>query len=116
MDPADRPAARDVAHAGSMAPDTTPLDPGSMTVPPLFGWQHIVAVLALMAVVAAVFLVLAGTRGAVHGRPDWQAWLDARSSRRPSPAGDVQERAADRIHPTRLGIPRAQEDDLPRHP
>ena len=51
MDPADRPAARDVAHAGPMAPDTSPLDPGSMTVPPLFGWQHIVAVLALMAVV-----------------------------------------------------------------
>jgi hypothetical protein len=98
-----------------MAPDTTPLDPGSMTVPPLFGWEHIVAVLALMAVVAAAFLVLAVTRGQVSGRPDWQAWLDARSNRRTYPADGAPERASEPIHPSRLVIRCPEENDLPRH-
>jgi hypothetical protein len=98
-----------------MAPDTTPLDPGSKTVPPLFGWEHVVAVLALMAVVAAAFLVLAVTRGQVQGRPDWQAWLDARSSRRVSPVREFQDGSVHPIHPSRLMLPRTEETDLPGH-
>jgi hypothetical protein len=96
-----------------MAPDPTPLDPGSMTVPPLFGWEHIVAVLALMTVVAAVFLVLAATRGPVQERPDWQAWLAARSNRHVVPAAQVPDRTVHPIHPSRLVIPRPEENDPP---
>jgi hypothetical protein len=98
-----------------MAPDPTLLDPGSMTVPPLFGWEHIVAVLALVAIVAAAFLVLTVARGSLHGRSDWQAWLDARSSGRIHPAGGLPDRAADRVHPSRLAVAEHEEHDLPRH-
>lgn len=99
-----------------MAPDPTsldPLDPGSMTVPPLFGWEHIVAVLALMAVIGAAFLLHSVARGASQGRSDWQSWLDARSSRAPSPEA-AQDRAAQEIHPSRLAFRGPDESDLPR--
>jgi hypothetical protein len=96
-----------------MAPDPTsldPLDPGSMTVPPLFGWEHIVAVLALMAVVGVAFLLHSIVRGSAHGRSDWQSWLDARSSRpvlpgRPDQAGPDQAGTPAGIHPSRLAEP-----------
>jgi hypothetical protein len=84
-------------------------------VPPLFGWEHIVAVLAVMTVVAAIFLVLAATRGPVQERPDWQAWLDARSNRRGFTAQEFRDRAVHSIHPSRLMIPRPAESDLPHH-
>lgn len=91
-----------------MAPDPTsldPLDPGSMTVPPLFGWEHIVAVLALVAVVGALFLLHSVARGSAHGRSDWQSWLDARSARPTPAAGVAEERAVEGIHPSRLVPP-----------
>jgi hypothetical protein len=93
-----------------MAPDPSSLDPGSMTVPPLFGWEHIVVVLALMAVVAAAFLLHSVTRGSVHARSDWQSWLDARSGRQGYPAGAARQRAAETIHPSRLAHPAARDD------
>jgi hypothetical protein len=88
-----------------MAPDPTSLDqldPGSMTVPPLFGWEHIVAVLALMALVGAAFLLHSTVRGSVHGRSDWQSWLDARSSRPVLSARAEQVETPAGIHPSRL--------------
>jgi hypothetical protein len=86
-----------------MEPDPTLLDPGRMTVPPLFGWEHIVLVLALMAVVGVAFLLHSVARGSVHERADWQSWLEARSSRLTAPADAFQDRAPETIHPSRLG-------------
>jgi hypothetical protein len=63
-----------------MTPTPTPPPPGSMTVPPVFGWEDIATVLVVVLVLAAVaFLALAAGR-ARTARSDWQAWLDARSS------------------------------------
>jgi hypothetical protein len=52
-----------------------------MTVPPLFGWETIVAVLVLLIVVAVVFFVASAAGRAPSGRSEFQAWLDARSTR-----------------------------------
>lgn len=85
-----------------------------MTVPPLFGWEHIVVVLALMAVVGAAFLLHSVTRGSAHARSDWQSWLDARSGRQGYPAGypadTAHRRAAEAIHPSRRAFPTARDD------
>jgi hypothetical protein len=64
-----------------MSPAPTPPPPGSMTVPPLFGWETIVAVLVLLLVVAVVFFVASASGRAPSGRSEFQAWLDARSNR-----------------------------------
>jgi hypothetical protein len=88
-----------------MTPHPTPLDPGSMTVPPWFGWEYIVVVLALVALVAAAWLVIAAARGPVNERSEWQAWLAARSSRGVYSAQNPQDPPAERIHPSRLGPP-----------
>ncbi|MGY1709365.1 hypothetical protein ACI8AC_07615 [Geodermatophilus sp. SYSU D00758] len=62
--------------------------PGSMTVPPLAGWEDVATVLALV-VLAALLLLVAGATGlAGNGRSEWQAWLDARPSRRQHAAED----------------------------
>ena len=53
--------------------------PGSMTVPPWFGWQAILAVLVLLIVVAVAFFVASAASPDVDGRSEWQAGLDARS-------------------------------------
>src|SRR5947209_14151868 len=94
-----------------MEPDPSSPDPGSMTVPPLFGWQHIVVVLAVMAVVGTAFLLHSVTRGSAHARSDWQSWLDARSGRQGYPVGAAPQRAAETIHPSRLAHPPARDDD-----
>lgn len=72
--------ADDDAHPHPMAPVPTPPLPGSMTVPPLFGWETILAVLALLVAVAVVFFLVAAAGRGVDSRSEWQAWLDARSS------------------------------------
>lgn len=66
-----------------MAPASTPPPPGSMTVPPLFGWETIIAVLVLLIVVAVAFFALSATGRAPSGRSEFQAWLEARSARLP---------------------------------
>ena len=79
-----------------MAPaTTTPPPPGSMTVPPLFGWEVILTVVALVVAVAVVFLVILAAGLADNDRSEWQAWLDARSGR----ASDVPGRSADAVRP-----------------
>ena len=95
-----------------MEPDPSLLDPGRMTVPPLFGWENIVAVLALVAVVGVAFLLHSVTRGSVDERADWQSWLEARSTRPGVPAGDGKEHpepSTAPVHPSRLA-PTAQDD------
>src|SRR4051812_20288798 len=72
-------------HAGPLAPVPAPAPPGSMTVPPLFGWETIVAVLVLLVVVAVVFFVASAAGRSPSGRSDFEAWLQARSARHPAP-------------------------------
>jgi hypothetical protein len=66
-----------------------------MTVPPLFGWEAILAVLTILVAVAVTFLVMGATGAGADERSEWQAWLDARSSRRPVPATDPDDRPAE---------------------
>ncbi|TFV48446.1 hypothetical protein [Blastococcus sp. TF02A-35] len=57
----------------------TPPQPGGMTVSPLFEWETVAVVVALVAVVAllvAVALVAGIGRGS---RRDWEAWLASRA-------------------------------------
>jgi hypothetical protein len=77
-----------------MAPAPTPLPPGSLTVPPTFGWQEILTVLVLVIVVAVAFLVIGVVSASVNGRREWQAWLDARPSRHSHPASPPDDRSA----------------------
>jgi hypothetical protein len=50
-----------------------------MTVPPLFGWEAILAVLVVVLVVGVAFLVVGAARASGTERSEWQAWLEARS-------------------------------------
>jgi hypothetical protein len=77
-----------LAHPGAMAPLPTSHAPGSMTVPPLFGWGDILTVLVLLLVVVAVFLIVASAGRASSRRSEFEAWLDGRSSRGRRPAAD----------------------------
>jgi hypothetical protein len=64
-----------------------------MTVPPWFGWQDVVTVvLVVMVVGVAFFLVMAAARSSAGGRSEWQAYLDARSHRRPDPDEGTSDR------------------------
>ena len=65
-----------------MTPATTPPAPGSMTVPPLFGWEHILTALTVVLVVAVAGLLVLAAGRARSGRSEWRAWLDERSARR----------------------------------
>ncbi|WP_139228825.1 hypothetical protein [Blastococcus tunisiensis] len=69
-----------------MPPELTPPPPGSLTVPPLSGWQGIAVVLGLLVVLGITFLVVAAARSGSTERSEWQAWLDARSTRGQAPA------------------------------
>jgi len=71
-----------------MAPVTSPPAPGSMTVPPLFGWEVILTVLVVVAVVAVAFVAFGAMRAGRSDRSEWQAWLDARSGPRPADRDD----------------------------
>lgn len=63
-----------------MTPGTPPPLPGSMTVPPLYGWENIVLVLVVLVVAAVAVGVLLSIGKAETGRSEWQAWLDGRSA------------------------------------
>jgi len=65
-----------------------------MTVPPLFGWEAILTVLVVVVAVAVAFLLIGSARADGTERSEWQAWLDARSSRRGHPVPDPDERSA----------------------
>jgi len=82
-----------------MAPDVNPPLPGSMTVPPLFGWEHIMTALVLVGALAVAFLLLAAARAAGSGRSEWQAWLDARSSTFDEQATEPHEDPAEAAGP-----------------
>ena len=68
-----------------MAPVPTPPLPGSMTVPPLFGWEDLLTVLSFLIGLAVLFFLASAAGRSVDGRPEWQAGLDARSLERRLP-------------------------------
>jgi len=70
-----------------------------MDVPPLFGWGHILTVLALMVAVALAFFVIAALGSSVHARAEWQAWLDGRTGGYRAPGGDRSGGSAELIRP-----------------
>jgi hypothetical protein len=70
-----------------------------MTVPPLFGWEAIATVLVLLVAVAVAFLVVGALRMGATERSEWQAWLDARSSRPQDPATDPHDHPAEPARP-----------------
>ena len=78
-----------------MVPVPTPPLPGSMTVPPLFGWQDILTVLAVLIALAVVFFLASATGRSADSRSDWQAGLDARSRERRLPDDDPAEGPAE---------------------
>lgn len=78
-----------------MAPAPTPPLPGSLTVPPTFGWEEILTVLVLVVVVAVAFLVAGVVAASMTERREWQAWLEARPSRQAQPVLDPDDRFAD---------------------
>jgi hypothetical protein len=80
-----------------MAPATTPPPPGSMTVPPLFGWEAILTVVAILLTLAVGYLVILASRTSKDSRSEWQAFLEARSSR---PAAGPPRRPAGSTGPS----------------
>jgi quinol-cytochrome oxidoreductase complex cytochrome b subunit len=74
-----------------MAPTTTPPAPGSMTVPPLFGWEVILVVLVVLVVVAVAFVAFGAMRAGRTDRSEWQAWLDTRSASYRRSTADEEE-------------------------
>ncbi len=80
-----------------MAPATTPRPPGSLTVPVLFGWQHIVTALLLLIAVAVICAVLGAAGSNARGRAEWQAFLDARSHGGEGPSTDPRDETAEPI-------------------
>ena len=60
----------------------TPLPPGSMTVPMLFGWGEVALVVARGVLIGvAAFVALAAGR-APSGRSEFESWLEGRSGPR----------------------------------
>jgi hypothetical protein len=63
-----------------------------MTVPPLFGWEVILTVLVLLVALAVAFFLASAAGTAADDRSDWEAWLDARSTRRrPTTGADASD-------------------------
>jgi hypothetical protein len=85
-----------------VANTTTPLPPGSMTVPPLFGWELILTGLLVLVVVAVAFLLLGATGTGRDERSDWEAWLDARSRVRGDAAADPRDLPVQPVRPEQL--------------
>jgi len=71
-----------------MAPATTTPPPGSLTVPPLFGWEVILVVLVVVGAVAVAFVALGAMRAGRSDRSEWQAWLDGRSASHRQPVDE----------------------------
>jgi cytoskeletal protein RodZ len=59
-----------------------------MTVPPLFGWETLLVLLAVLVAIGVVVAVVGTARAGATGRSEWQEYLDARSGRRAAPAED----------------------------
>jgi hypothetical protein len=74
------------AHPRTMTSVPSARQPGDMTVPLLFGWEGVAAVVTLVLVVGAVAFLLMATGRGTSGRSEWQAFLDGRSVAPEDPA------------------------------
>ena len=72
------PTAARAVTLGSMTPDATP-EPGSLTVPPLFGWEGIVVLLVAAVVIGVGYLVLSALSASRRPSADWDEWLQGRT-------------------------------------
>jgi hypothetical protein len=70
-----------------------------MTVPPLFGWEGILTVVAVLITVGVCYLLVLASRASSDSRSEWQAFLDARSSRQEGPAPDPVDAPAGLLRP-----------------
>jgi hypothetical protein len=70
-----------------MDPAPAPPLPGSMTVPPLFGWEVILTLLVVLIGLAVAFFLASAAGTAPDERSEWQSWLEARSRRSAEPPG-----------------------------
>jgi hypothetical protein len=70
-----------------------------MTVPPLFGWEGIITVVAIVVAVGVFYLLVLACRTSSDSRSEWQAFLDARSSRHEGPATDPGDTSGERVRP-----------------
>jgi hypothetical protein len=77
-----------------------------MTVPPLFGWEVLLALLLVLVALAVLFFLASATGRGADDRPEWEAWLDARSRRRPDGADGGQGRVPKDGRPTSSGSTR----------
>lgn len=64
-----------------MTPDVTP-EPGSLTVPPLFGWEGIVVLLVAAVVIGVGYLLFSALSASRRPSSDWDEWLQGRSRNR----------------------------------
>jgi hypothetical protein len=78
-----------------MTPDPAAPLPGSMTVPPLFGWELILTVLLILIALGVAFLVASAVGKSGESRAEWQAGLASRSRRRPDWVDGDDEPVAD---------------------
>jgi|SRR4051812_23979606 hypothetical protein len=82
-----------------MTPAPTGPSPGSLTVPPLFGWEHILLALVLVAAAGVAGLLLLASGRAAGSRNEWQAWLDGRSAQPRERSAGVGPRARPDVRP-----------------
>jgi hypothetical protein len=66
-----------------------------MTVPPWFGWEVLLAILVLLVAVAVAFFMAAAAGTGADSRSEWQAALEARSSRAQEPGTPPHEPPAE---------------------
>jgi hypothetical protein len=66
-----------------------------MTVPPLFGWEDILTVLAVLIALAVLFFLASAAGRSVDSRSEWRAGLDARSRERRLPGDGPDDGPAD---------------------
>jgi hypothetical protein len=84
-----------------------------MTVPPLFGWEGVLAVVALVVVIAVAFFVASAAGRGADSRSEWMAGLAARSSMPPDPPIDRDARSAELFPPDRTQPPEGRSPSGP---
>src|SRR4051812_31137470 len=75
-----------------MPPAPTGPSPGSLTVPPLFGWEHILVALVLVTAAGVAGLLLLASGRAAGSRNEWQAGLGGRAAQRRERSAGVRPR------------------------
>jgi cytoskeletal protein RodZ len=80
--------------------------PGNLTVPPLFGWEALLVLLAVLVAVGVLVAVVGTARAGATGRSEWQAYLAARSSGRAESGDDTSSGRPERGERGEVPVPR----------